>query len=95
MGSTISQSIVSVYGPVANGLSTVGLDQPYQRAAVGLVLAFAGMKLIEPRFAYQEDGTPKQWSLLADNKDVDPATVTWLPWYLVPVLAAVLFGLFL
>ena len=94
MGSALSALASAIYVPIANGFESLSLNEPYQRGAVGLILGFALMQLAQPRFAYNEDGSAKQWSVFANEEQKTAGEgLTLVPWYLVPIIAALVLAL--
>lgn len=80
-----------------NFLASIGLGEPTGRAIFGAAL-FSAPILLKSKICYQNIGDgvyiPKKFSLLAD-KDTPAENKTLFPWYIFPILGAILFGLFL
>lgn len=86
-----SRSSGGVLGKVESGLAGIGMGQPIVRAGVGFGLGWMGMSAIRPSFAYDSHGNPKPWQML-DPENPDAAVV---PWWMPPLGAAALLGLFI
>lgn len=78
-------------------LGTIGLGSPFTRAlaagAIGLIPA-----IFKSSVFFYDAGNgvfiSKEWSLFADDK-TEPGKKTLFPWYLLPVLLAIVSALFL
>lgn len=85
---------MNIYNGFETILVTLGLGNPVTRACVGGLL-FSVPILFHSRFAYKEidDGIfiPRNFAVTNPS---DPEA-TFFPWWLIPLLGAALFGLFL
>lgn len=74
-----------------SSLAGLGMGQPIVRAGVGFGLGWMGMAAWRPSFAYDVHGNPKPWQML-DPENPDAAVV---PWWMPPLGAAAVLGLFI
>jgi hypothetical protein len=82
---------------IVNTLVFLGLTTPITRAIFGATLGFLAQHLISPSISYYTDSEtneslPKTFTLLADKQDKN---TTYIPWYAIPVITGLAFGLFL
>lgn len=85
---------MELYNQFENLLSTLYLGEPAARGTLGAVL-FSIPILFHWPISYTQvsDGIymPRAWSLLSPEDE----SATAFPWYIFPILGALLFGLFL
>lgn len=82
---------------VMNLLVKLGLGSPITRGIFGASLFTVPLLFHTPiSYVKVQEGTyiPKVWALTAP-KDTPPEHTTYVPWFLFPILGAMLFGLFL
>jgi len=90
----------SIFGTVGASLVALGLESPLSRALAFGTVGFAFQYLARPGISYVNVPTKegnkcisKQFSLLADKNSNVPTT--HMPWYLWPLLFALIGGVFL
>lgn len=79
----------SFFSSLGNLMVTLGLGTPTRRLFFGVVAGFAGQMLIKPSISYNKDGTARSF-ITSKEKNT-----TILPWYSWPILAGLLFSLFI
>ncbi len=92
---TMAASLIGGYQAL---FAKVGLGQPIPRALVGAAI-FSIPLFLKSDLSYKhlEGGitVPKSWSLFATPEQRELDLATPFPWYVFPVLGALIFGLFL
>lgn len=90
----------SIAGAIGYSFVTLGLESPTSRALAFGTVGFAFQYFVRPGISYvnipTKEGTKcisKQFSLLADKNSNVPTT--FMPWYLWPLLFALIGGIFL
>lgn len=73
-----------------NGLGAVGLGSPVTRVIVSFGLISGLMYLLQPRYSFDDSGSPRPFALFSSEGDA-----TYLPWFLPGVIVALFFGFFI
>jgi hypothetical protein len=83
-----------ILDPIERGLDSIGLMQgsmaPLKRTAVGGAIGYAYAFGMKPAFAFNKDGSPKEWSLTASTKDSGKTTL--FPWWAIVATPAIILG---
>lgn len=92
--------IDSITGAVAGAFVTLGLETPISRALAFGTVGFSFQYFVRPGISYVNVPTKggnkcisKQFTLLASKESSVPTT--FFPWYLWPVIFAIIGGIFL
>ena len=84
----------AILDPAEEFFDAIGMMQgdsaPLKRAALGAVLGYGLAYAFKPKFAFDDQGKPKQWKVTASGPDQDNAT--WFPVGLIVGLPAFVFG---
>jgi len=82
-------------GNLEKNLDKVGLmtgdNAVKKRFVFGAVLGGILVTYIKPSLMF-ENGVPREWKIF--HKEGDGITPTWTPWWMVPLLFSMFFGLF-
>lgn len=79
--------------PLEDVLDSVGLMEgsmaPLKRTAVGAVIGYVGVTVIQPSFCYDDAGKPYEWRLTSKK---DPVETTMVPYWMVAAVPAFILG---